>query len=320
MGKDDLASLRKVYPTMFLLSDDPLEVEAVSSGSIALDYALGVGGFPRGRISEIFGPESSGKTTLVYSTLVNAQRDNDKWVAFVDVEHVFDPEYAKNIGLNEERMVLFQPDFGEQALTFAKDCLESGHFSGVAVDSVAALVPKAELEGEIGDVHVGRQARMMSQTLRKITGAVRESQAVMLFTNQLRTKIGGYGNPETTPGGKALPYYASVRVRLSVTSTKAAAESSGRVTVRAQVNKNKVAPPYKRAEFDIQFGSGIDRINDVFQYARMTDVIEVRGGSYYYGEESLGRGKDVVLSLIGEDVAGWEQRIKDTLLKAGDDY
>ncbi len=269
-----------------------LEIEAIPTGSLSLDAAIGVGGMPRGRIIEIFGPESSGKTTLCLHTIAEAQRLGGI-CAFVDVEHALDPAYARKIGVDVDSLYISQPDTGEQALEIAEALVRSGAVDVIVVDSVAALVPRAEIEGEMGDSHMGLQARLMSQAMRKLSGVVKQTNTVMIFTNQLRQKIGVmFGNPETTPGGMALKFYASVRLDIRrIQSLKASGETIGNRT-RVTVKKNKVAPPFKRAEFDIMFNEGISRAGEVLDLAVENDIITKRGSFYSYEGTRLGQGRE----------------------------
>ncbi len=278
-----------------------VSIDAIPTGALSLDLALGVGGLPRGRVVEIYGPESSGKTTLTLSVIAEAQRKGGI-AAFVDAEHALDPEYAAKIGVNIEELLVSQPDTGEQALEIAEQLVRSGAVDILVIDSVAALVPKAEIDGEMGDSHMGLQARLMSQALRKLTAIVGKTRTTVIFINQLRQKIGVmYGNPETTTGGNALKFYASVRldIRRIETLKKDGEEYGNRVRVR--VVKNKVAPPFRSAEFDILFGEGISSEGCLLDVAAELDVIKKSGTWYSYGDEKLGQGRDKAREFLKEN-------------------
>ena len=273
----------------------------ISTGCLSLDVALGVGGVPRGRIVEIYGPESGGKTTLALHIVAEAQK-NSGYAAFVDVEHALDPEYAKALGVNTEDLLVSQPDTGEQALEITETLVRSGALDVIVLDSVAALVPKAELDGDMGDSHMGLQARLMSQALRKLTGTVSRSNTCVLFINQIREKIGiMFGNPETTPGGRALKFYSSQRLEIRrITTIKDGTDPVGN-RVRVKVVKNKVAPPFKMAEFDIMYGQGISYIGDVLDLAVTGDIVQKMGAWYSYKDEKIGQGRENTKAFFEEN-------------------
>ncbi len=275
-----------------------MQVDHISTGSLSLDMALGIGGVPRGRIVEIYGPESSGKTTLALQVIAEAQKLGGT-AAFIDVEHALDPEYSAALGVDIDSLLVSQPDTGEQALEITEALIRSGAIDVVVIDSVAALVPKAEIDGDMGDSHVGLHARLMSQSLRKLAGAISKSNCVAIFINQLREKIGVmYGNPETTTGGRALKFYASVRIDIRKSEAiKVGGEIIGNRT-KAKVVKNKVAPPFKEAEFDIMYGQGISRTGEIVDLGVKYDILKRSGAWYYYGEERLGQGRDNTKLLI----------------------
>ncbi len=277
-----------------------LRVDVIPTGSLALDIALGVGGLPRGRITEIYGPEGSGKTTICQHVVAEAQKRGGI-AAFIDMEHALDPSYAEACGVNIEELYIYQPDTGEQALEIAETLIRSGAVDVIVVDSVAALVPRAEIEGEMGDSHPGLQARLMSQALRKLSGAIKQSNAVVIFTNQLRSKIGVmFGSPETTSGGRALKFYASVRLDVRrITAIKNRGEVIGHRT-RVRVTKNKVAPPFRVAEFDIMYGQGISREGDLMDVALEMGILDKRGSFYYFEGERFAQGRENAKSYLAE--------------------
>ena len=286
---------------MRLGDDIPVNVEAISTGSLSLDLALGIGGVPRGRIVEIYGPESSGKTTLALHILASAQKKGGE-VAFIDVEHALEPAYARALGVDIDSLLISQPDTGEQALEITEALVRSGAIDVIVVDSVAALVPRAEIEGEMGDSFVGLHARLMSQALRKLTGAVGKTNTIVIFINQLREKVGVmYGNPEVTTGGRALKFYSSVRIDVRrIEALKNGSEIIGNRT-RAKVVKNKVAPPFKRAEFDIMFGEGISKIGEIVDLGVDYGVVKKAGSWFSYGDRKIGQGRDAVKELLKND-------------------
>ena len=299
-----MAQIEKQYgkgAVMKLGENASMSVEHIKTGSMALDMALGIGGIPRGRIVEIYGPESSGKTTLALHCVAEAQKAGGT-AAFIDVEHALDPVYAENLGVDIDSLLVSQPDSGEQALEIAEALVRSGAIDIIVIDSVAALVTRAEIEGEMGDNHVGQLARLMSQALRKLTGALSKSNCSAIFINQLREKIGViYGNPETTTGGRALKFYASVRIDVrKIEAIKNGSEMIGSRT-RARVVKNKVAPPFKEAEFDIIYGKGISHTGELVDMGLELDVLKRSGAWFYYGDTRIGQGKDNVKQLLEEN-------------------
>jgi recombination protein RecA len=290
--------------------------EAISTGSISIDYALGIGGLPRGRVTEIFGPESSGKTTLALQVIAEAQR-NGGMAAFVDAEHALDAEYAKKLGVDIDNLLVSQPDNGEQALEIVEVLVRSNSVDVVVVDSVAALVPRAEIEGEMGEAQMGLQARLMSQALRKLTGGISRSKTVLIFINQLREKIGVmFGNPETTTGGRALKFYSSIRIDIRrIGAIKDGDVATGGRT-RVKVVKNKMAPPFREAEFDIMYGEGVSREGDLIDLAVERKIIEKSGAWFAYGGERLGQGRENVKAFLKEHVdirSNIEERVRRDL-------
>lgn len=293
-----------------------VDIEAIPTGSVSLDLALGIGGVPRGRIVEVYGPESSGKTTLTLHIVANAQKGGGS-AAFVDAEHALDPEYAKRIGVNIDELLISQPDTGEQALDIVETLVRSNAVDVIVVDSVAALVPKAEIEGEMGDQHVGRQARLMSQALRKLTALISRSNTVVIFINQIRMKIGVmFGNPETTTGGQALKFYSSVRVEVR----RAAQIKKGDEVVGNRVNvkvvKNKVAPPFRKAEFDIMYNEGISYEGDLLDVAARLEVIKKSGNSFLFADEKLGVGRESAKTFLKEHAAIAKKIEKEVVAKS----
>jgi len=279
----------------------PIMENSISTGCLSLDVALGVGGVPKGRIIEIFGPESSGKTTLALHIVAEAQKAGG-FAAFIDAEHAVDPEYSKKLGVNTEELLISQPDTGEQALEICETLVRSGALDVIVIDSVAALVPRAELEGDMGDSHMGLQARLMSQALRKLTGTVSRSNTTVIFINQIREKIGVmFGNPETTPGGRALKFYSSIRMEIRrITSLKDGGEMVGS-RVRVKVVKNKVAPPFKQSEFDIMYGQGISSEGDILDLAVTGDIVEKTGAWYSFEDLKIGQGRENAKTFLTDN-------------------
>jgi recombination protein RecA len=304
--------------TLMRLGDKEFEpIESISTGSLGLDMALGIGGIPQGRIVEVYGPESSGKTTLALQTIASAQK-RDMVCAFIDAEHALDVVYAKNLGVDTDNLLVSQPDFGEQALDVLETLTRSGAVDLIVVDSVAALTPKSEIEGDMGDTHVGLQARLMSQALRKLTAILHKTNTTVIFINQIRMKIGtmGYGSPETTTGGNALKFYCSVRIDVRRIATLKQGESQIGNRVKAKVVKNKVAPPFRQAEFDIMFGEGISYEGELVDYGVKLDIIDKSGAWFSYGAEKLGQGKENAKQTIKENPELREEiegKIKDAL-------
>ena len=292
-----------------------VDVAAIPTGSISLDIALGIGGVPRGRVIEVYGPESSGKTTLSLHIAANAQKAGGT-VAFVDAEHAMDPEYAKKIGVNIDELLISQPDAGEQALDIVETLVRSNAVDLIVVDSVAALVPRAEIEGEMGDHHVGRQARLMSQALRKLTPIMGKSNTVVIFINQIRMKIGVmFGNPETTSGGQALKFYSSVRIEIRKSAQIKSGDQVVGNRVKVKVVKNKVAPPFQTTEFDIMYNEGISRSGDLLDTGVKLEVIKKSGNSYTFGEEKLGNGREKAKAYLKENQKLFNE-IEKLVLKA----
>ena len=285
------------------LGDDhvPTMENSISTGCLSLDVALGIGGVPKGRIVELYGPESSGKTTLALHIVAEAQKSGGH-AAFIDAEHAVDPEYSKKLGVNTEELLISQPDTGEQALEICETLVRSGALDVIVIDSVAALVPRAELEGDMGDTHVGLQARLMSQALRKLTGTVSRSNTTVIFINQIREKIGVmFGNPETTPGGRALKFYSSIRMEIRrITSLKDGGEMVGS-RVRVKVVKNKCAPPFKQSEFDIMYGQGISYEGDILDLAVAGDIVEKTGAWYSYDDMKIGQGRENSKTFLSDN-------------------
>ena len=302
---------------MRLGENSSLKVDSISTGSLTLDIATGIGGLPRGRIIEIYGPESSGKTTLALHCIAEAQKLGGD-AAFVDAEHALDPVYAANLGVDVDSLIVSQPDFGEQALEITEQLVSSGAVDIVVVDSVAARVPKSEIEGDMGDSHVGQHARLMSQALRILAGTINKTNCIVIFINQLREKIGVmYGNPEVTTGGRALKFYSSMRIDVrKIEQLKGAGSEFIGSRTRAKIVKNKVAPPFKSAEFDIMYGEGISKVGEILDMAVQYDIVHKGGSWFSYGDRRLGQGRDNVKEIIKNEpelAAELEQKIKDKI-------
>ena len=286
---------------MKLGSESHLEVDAVSSGSLSLDIALGIGGYPKGRIIEIYGPESSGKTTFALHAIAEVQKQGGR-AAFIDAEHALDPVYARNLGVNIDELLLSQPDTGEQALEICDALVKSGAINIVVIDSVAALVPQAEIEGEMGDNHVGLQARLMSQALRKLSGTINKTNTIAIFINQLREKVGVlFGNPETTTGGRALKFYSSIRMDVRRAEAIKQGENVIGSYTKVKIVKNKVAPPFKQANIEIMYGTGISKEGEIVDIAVQDGIIDKSGSWYSYNGEKIGQGRDTVKALLKEN-------------------
>ena len=304
---------------MLLGETTHMNVQVIPTGSLSLDLALGVGGVPKGRVIEIYGPESSGKTTLAYHVIAQAQKLGGT-AAFVDAEHALDPDYAKNIGVDIDKLLISQPDTGEQALEITETLVRSGSIDILVVDSVAALVPRAEIEGDMGESHMGLQARLMSQALRKLTGIISKSNTVVIFVNQLRMKIGVmFGNPETTTGGQALKFYSSVRMDIRRTEQIKDGENAIGNHVKVKIVKNKVAPPFKTAEFDIMYNEGISKVGEIVDLGVKYGIVDKSGAWYEYGEQKIGQGREAAKQYLRDNASiadEIETKIRETVQKA----
>ena len=323
--KAALSKIEKEYgkgAVQRLGDSEVIDIGAIPTGSLSLDLALGIGGVPRGRIVEIYGPESSGKTTVALHMIAEAQR-LDGVAAFIDAEHALDPNYAENLGVDIDNLIVSQPDYGEQALEICEDLARSGAIDIIVIDSVAALVPRAEIDGEMGDASVGLHARLMSQAMRKLAGILNKSNTTVVFINQLREKIGiMFGNPETTTGGRALKFYSSVRLDVRHIERLTKGDENVGSRTRVRVVKNKVAPPFKEAEFDLIFGKGISRASDVMDLAVESEIMSKSGSWYSYGDTRLGNGRDNVREILEEDedlLDEIEEKVRDFYFNSDDD-
>lgn len=314
--EDTLQDIRSSFgeESIMTLSEKPnVDIDAIGSGSVGLDHALGIGGFPRGRVVEIYGPEASGKTTMALHVVANAQKAGGI-AAYIDAEHALDPQYAKRIGVDISKLLISQPNGGEEALQITEKLVRGGQVAVVVIDSVAALTPRSEIEGQIGDAQMGAQARLMSQALRMLTASIANTNTLVVFINQIRSNIGGYGNPETTAGGRALKFYASVRIDIRRIATIKTGDTAIGSHVKVKVVKNKVAPPFREAEFDIIYNEGISREGEILILGEQLKVIEKGGGAIYtYGGVKLGRGYDATRQYLKENPEVAEHIAKDIL-------